>query len=60
MNPLGMSIGKQLLDLAEEYRLAKEACTFAMGEPVGRNPSLIADEYEEVLASLLCRPLERR
>lgn len=49
-----MSTGERLLDLADEYRDAKEArADDGPGIPLGREPSVIAAEYEVALRELL-------
>lgn len=51
-----MSTGERLLDLAEEYRRAKEDRApelEGIGEPCTREPSEIARDYESALRELL-------
>ena len=48
-----MTIGEQLLELADEYRASKEARSFGMGKPAGREPKDIAADYETALRQLL-------
>jgi len=50
-----MTIGEQLLELADEYRTSKQARAYDMADvsPSGREPSIIAAEYEAKLKELL-------
>lgn len=48
-----MTIGEKLLNLTAEYNLAMESRAYDMGTPSGREPSVIAAEYENSLRELL-------
>ena len=52
-----MTIGKRLLDLTWEYKVSTDARAESWGvdsgKAVGREPSVIAADYEEALKDLL-------
>jgi len=52
-----MTLGEKLLNLTVEYRDSQEAraSAFAGSSPAGREPSVIAAEYEAAITELLTR-----
>lgn len=48
-----MTLGEKLLKLTAEYNRSVEAREYGMGKPAGREPSVIAAEYEDSLRELL-------
>ena len=48
-----MTLGEKLLNLTAEYSRSVESREYGMGNPAGREPSVIAAEYEGALRELL-------
>lgn len=51
-----MTIGEKLLNLTIEYSHSVEARAHGMGTPAGREPAVIAADYEAGLRELLASP----
>lgn len=48
-----MTLGEKLLNLSAEYQQATASREWDMGTPAGREPSVIAADYEDTILELV-------